>query len=91
MELEPSFECRVRPDGGRYYVIGHELVDEFLEFVAARSQPNTVRAYRARSVCLLHARAEGPDEGHDERRPRLRRGRAAPASRCGERRSDLRW
>ena len=33
MEWSPSFECHVRPDGERVYRIGHELVDEFLEFV----------------------------------------------------------
>jgi len=49
----PSFECHVDPDGDRHYVVGHELVDEFLEFVAAPSRANTVRAY-----------ALTPDQGH---------------------------
>lgn len=41
----PSFECLVRGDGEREYRVGHELVDEFLEFVSGRARPNTVRAY----------------------------------------------
>ncbi len=52
MQWSPSFECRVRPDGERCYVVGHELIDEFLEFVAARSRPNTVRAY-AHDLCVF--------------------------------------
>jgi site-specific recombinase XerD len=32
-------------DGRRRYRVGHELVDEFLEFAAGRCRPNTVRAY----------------------------------------------
>ncbi|MGH9243621.1 MAG: tyrosine-type recombinase/integrase [Acidimicrobiales bacterium] len=31
--------------GGDGYVVGHRLVDEFLEFAAGRARPNTVRAY----------------------------------------------
>ena len=41
----PSFECVVRADGVRGYRVGHELIDEFLEFAAGRCRPNTVRAY----------------------------------------------
>jgi len=41
----PSFESHVRPDGEREYRIGHELVDQFLEFVVGRARPNTVRCY----------------------------------------------
>src|SRR3954463_3802536 len=36
-------EVRRSVDGG--YVVGHELVDEFLEFAGGRARPNTVRAY----------------------------------------------
>ena len=32
-------------DGAEVYVVGHRLVDEFLEFAAGRARPNTVRAY----------------------------------------------
>ena len=32
-------------DGGDVYVVGHRLVDEFLQFAAGRARPNTVRAY----------------------------------------------
>ncbi len=45
MKRSPSFECDVRPDGERVYRIGHQLIDEFLEFVVGRGRPNTVRAY----------------------------------------------
>jgi site-specific recombinase XerD len=41
----PSFDCLVGADGEREYRVGHELVDEFLEFVSGRARPNTVRAY----------------------------------------------
>jgi integrase len=39
------FESAVGDDGRRIYRLGHELVDEFLEFAAGRCRPNTVRAY----------------------------------------------
>ena len=45
MEWSPSFECHVRSDGEHEYKIGHQLIDEFLEFVVGRARPNTVRAY----------------------------------------------
>ena len=45
MVWSPSFESHVRPDGEREYRIGHELVDQFLEFVVGRARPNTVRCY----------------------------------------------
>ena len=44
MKWNPSFEWDVRPDGERVYRIGHQLIDEFLEFVVGRARPNTVRA-----------------------------------------------
>ena len=46
MEWSPSFTRIARPDGdGHVYRVGHPVVDEFLEFVAGRARPNTVRAY----------------------------------------------
>jgi len=45
VKWNPSFEWDVRPDGERVYRIGHQLIDEFLEFVVGRARPNTVRAY----------------------------------------------
>ena len=45
MGWSPLFESTVAPDGRRRYRLGHELVDEFLEFAAGRCRPNTVRAY----------------------------------------------
>src|SRR4051794_6906349 len=41
----PVFECVVDDEGERGYRVGHEQVDGFLEFVAARARPNTVKAY----------------------------------------------
>jgi hypothetical protein len=41
----PQFECVVGVDGEASYRVGHVLVDEFLEFIAARARPNTVKAY----------------------------------------------
>jgi integrase/recombinase XerD len=40
----PSWQ-RVVVDGQCRYRLGHRLVDEFLEFAAARARPNTVDAY----------------------------------------------
>jgi integrase/recombinase XerD len=37
--------CRVAREGGVDYVVGHPLVDVFLEFAAGRARTNTVRAY----------------------------------------------
>ena len=45
MEWIPFFERHVRSDGEHVYRIGHQLIDEFLEFVVGRARPNTVRAY----------------------------------------------
>jgi integrase/recombinase XerD len=46
VEWSPSFTRIARPDGdGHFYQVGHPAVDEFLEFVAGRARPNTVRAY----------------------------------------------
>jgi hypothetical protein len=41
----PVFERVVSGDGEKGYRVGHELIDEFLEFVAGRARPNTVKAY----------------------------------------------
>ena len=62
MQWSPSFECQLSPDGAKRYVVGHELVDEFLEFVAARARPNTVRAY-AHDLCVFFTVVgKDPDE-----------------------------
>jgi integrase/recombinase XerD len=45
VQWSPSFECHLSPGGEERYVVGHELIDEFLEFVLGRARPNTVRAY----------------------------------------------
>jgi integrase/recombinase XerD len=42
----PSFRCLARLAGDDpVYQVGHPDIDEFLEFVAGRARPNTVRAY----------------------------------------------
>ena len=41
----PVFERVVSGDGETGYRVGHELIDEFLELVARRARPNTVKAY----------------------------------------------
>ena len=41
----PVFESSVGSDGCTTYRVGHELVDEFLEFASVRCRPSTVRAY----------------------------------------------
>lgn len=41
----PVFECVVSSDGEKGYRVGHDLIDEFLEFVEGRARPNTDRAY----------------------------------------------
>ncbi len=40
-----AFHSVIRADGERIYRVGHDLIDEFLEFVGGRARPNTVRAY----------------------------------------------
>ena len=44
-----SFPCLVRTVSGPgqvRYSLGHRLVDRYLEFVAGRCRPNTLRAVR---------------------------------------------
>jgi integrase/recombinase XerD len=41
----PVFESSVNSDRRTSYRVGHELVDEFLEFASVRCRPSTVRAY----------------------------------------------
>lgn len=45
MVWSPSFQSRLRADGVRGYRVGHELVDEFLEFASGRARPAAMRAY----------------------------------------------
>lgn len=45
MVWSPSFRCVVRADGDRSWRVGHDQVDEFLEFAHGRARPSTVRAY----------------------------------------------
>lgn len=45
MGWSPLVVSVVEGDGRRRYRLGHELVDEFLEFADGRCRPNTVRAY----------------------------------------------
>ncbi len=45
MVWSPSFRCVMRADGDRSWCVGHDQVDEFLEFAHGRARPSTVRAY----------------------------------------------
>jgi integrase/recombinase XerD len=45
MVWSPQVRRDAREGGGERWVVGHRLVDEFLEFAASRARPNTVRAY----------------------------------------------
>ena len=45
MGWSPLLESAVDGDGRRSFWLGHELVDEFLEFASGRCRPNTLRAY----------------------------------------------
>lgn len=46
MVWSPQFRrVPVEGGGGDVYVVGHALVDDFLEFARGRARPNTVRAY----------------------------------------------
>jgi integrase/recombinase XerD len=45
MGWSPLLVSAVESDGRWSYRLGHELVDEFLEFASGRCRPNTVRAY----------------------------------------------
>jgi integrase/recombinase XerD len=45
VQWNPSFETHFSPEGEKRYVVGHELIDDFLEFVAGRARPATVRHY----------------------------------------------
>lgn len=45
MGWSPLLVSAVESDGRCSYRLGHELVDDFLEFAAGRCRPNTVRAY----------------------------------------------
>jgi integrase/recombinase XerD len=45
MVWSPQVRRLPRRGGGERWVVGHRLVDEFLEFAASRARPNTVRAY----------------------------------------------
>lgn len=45
MVWSPVFQRVVGAGGERSWRVGHEVVDEFLEFADGRARPNTVRAY----------------------------------------------
>src|SRR5436190_7171937 len=45
MIWSPQVRRLPRDGGGERWVVGHGLVDDFLEFAAGRARPNTVRAY----------------------------------------------
>src|SRR3954471_6280764 len=57
----PTFQC-ASADGERSFRIGHELVDEFLEFAKGRAGPNTVRAYAHDLKIFFTVVAKEPSE-----------------------------
>ncbi len=72
---------RVAREGGGVdmYVVGHPLVDEFLDFASSRARPNTVRAYAHDLKAFFSVVAKEPVEVraadvmefiHAQRRPR---------------------
>src|SRR5579884_4371908 len=48
--------------GGDRWVVGHRLVDEFLEFAASRARPNTVLAYARDLKAFFSVIAKEPVE-----------------------------
>src|SRR3954452_19618893 len=59
----PEVRCVVGDGGvGGGYVVGHELVDEFLRFAAGRARPNTVRAYAHDLKAFFTVVAKDPED-----------------------------
>src|SRR4051812_30936399 len=58
----PTFQCVPSAEGERSFRIGHELVDEFLEFAQGRARPNTVRAYAHDLKIFFTVVAKEPSE-----------------------------
>jgi integrase/recombinase XerD len=50
--------------GTDIYVVGHQLVDEFLDFAAGRARPNTVRAYAHDLKAFFAVVAKDPVDVH---------------------------
>ena len=86
----PSFQSRLRADGVREYRVGHELVDEFLEFASGRARPSTVRAYAHDLSVFFGVIGKEPAGRDPQGRAALRDRPAAPEERCRERGADLR-
>jgi hypothetical protein len=60
-----SFPCLVRTVTGAgevQYALGHRLVDRYLEFVAGRARPNTLRAAAFDLKAFFAVVAKGPAE-----------------------------
>jgi integrase/recombinase XerD len=49
-------------EGADVYVVGHQVVDEFLEFAGGRARPNTVRAYAHDLKAFFSVVAKDPVE-----------------------------
>ena len=91
MVWSPSFESHVRPDGEREYRIGHELVDQFLEFVVGRARPNTVRCYAHDLSVFFTVVAKEPTEVTPKDVMAFVTCATATASRCREGGAHRRW
>jgi integrase/recombinase XerD len=63
MVWSPQVRRIAREGGGAdVYVVGHRLVDEFLDFAAGRARPNTVRAYAHDLKAFFTVVAKEPEE-----------------------------
>lgn len=66
-----SFPCLIRSVSGVgevRYSLGHRFLDRYLEFVAGRARPNTLRAVAFDLKAFITAIGEGPGRGHRCRR-----------------------
>ena len=63
MGWSPLLVSAVESDGRRSYRLGHELVDEFLEFASGRAPAEHGAGLRARSEGVLQRRRQGPGRG----------------------------
>ena len=86
----PSFQSRVRADGVREYRVGHELVDEFLEFASGRARPSTVRAYAHDLSVFFGVIRKEPKDVTSKDVLRFVTEQRRPREGCRERRADLR-
>ena len=64
MPLQLSVERSLAPSGDQIVRLGHELLDDYLTFLASRARPNSVSGRRLRSEGVLLLRAQGTVTDH---------------------------